>query len=281
MSGDFITGARNTWCPGCGNFALQHSLKTILEEYRAEGKSTDEIVLVNGIGCHGKMGDYMGVNSVYSLHGRAIPVATGLKIANPNLTVICCVGDGDTLAEGLAHLIFAAKRNVDISVFVHNNRVFGLTTGQYTPTSPESYHRKSNPQVHEHPLNPPKLMLDCGATYVGRGYSRRMSLLKDLMKGAMEHRGFAFVDILQICASFMNLREEYDQRVIEIKDTDRSDFQAATTLAEMFSYNNEDKIPLGLFYQKARPSFDEQFTSPEISHEERIEAIHAYIKARS
>ena len=281
MSGDFITGAQNTWCPGCGNFAIQHTLKVILEEYRAEGRSTDDIVLVNGIGCHGKIGDYMGINSVYSLHGRAIPVATGLKMANPDLTVICCVGDGDTLAEGLAHLIFAAKRNVDMAVFVHNNRVFGLTTGQYTPTSPESYHGKSNPQIHEHPLNPPKLMLDCGATYVGRGYSRRMAPLKDLMKGAMEHRGFAFVDILQICASFMNLREEYDQRVIQIKDTDLSDLQAANALAEMFSYDGEDTIPLGLFYQTDRPSFDELFNIPENWRERRIEGINAYLKARS
>ena len=281
MSGDFITGAQNTWCPGCGNFAIQHTLKVILEEYRAEGRSTDDIVLVNGIGCHGKIGDYMGINSVYSLHGRAIPVATGLKMANPDLTVICCVGDGDTLAEGLAHLIFAAKRNVDMAVFVHNNRVFGLTTGQYTPTSPESYHGKSNPQVHERPLNPPKLMLDCGATYVGRGYSRRMAPLKDLMKGAMEHRGFAFVDILQICASFMNLREEYDQRVIQIKDTDLSDLQAANALAEMFSYDGEDTIPLGLFYQTDRPSFDEPFNIPENWRERRIEGINAYLKARS
>ena len=281
MSGDFITGAQNTWCPGCGNFAIQHALKTILEEYREEGRSTENIVLVNGIGCHGKIGDYMGINSIYSLHGRAIPVATGLKMANPDLTVICCVGDGDTLAEGLSHLIFAAKRNVDIAVFVHNNRVFGLTTGQYTPTSPESYHGKSNPQVHEYPLNPPKLMLDCGATYVGRGYSRRIAPLKDLMKGAIEHRGFAFVDILQICASFMNLREEYDQRVIETKDTDLSDLQAATELAEMFSYDGEDAIPLGLFYQTERPCFDTQFLWPKKGHDERFEAIKAYIAARS
>lgn len=281
MSGDFITGAQNTWCPGCGNFAIQHTLKVILEEYRKAGKNTDDIVLVNGIGCHGKIGDYMDINSVYSLHGRAIPVATGLKMANPHLTVICCVGDGDTLAEGLAHLIFAAKRNVDIAVFVHNNRVFGLTTGQYTPTSPESYHGKSNPVVHEHPLNPPKLMLDCGATYVGRGYSRRMAPLKDLMKGAIEHRGFAFVDILQICASFMNLREEYDQRVIETKATDLADFQAATTLAETFSYDGEDMIPLGLFYQAERPSFDEQFLTPENGQNQRLEAIKTYIRARS
>ena len=110
MTRELITGAQNTWCPGCGNFALQHTLKNLLSSREKEGKSLDDVVLVSGIGCHAKIADYLNINSFYSLHGRAIPVATGIKLANPALTVICCVGDGDAYAEGLDHLIFAAAQ---------------------------------------------------------------------------------------------------------------------------------------------------------------------------
>ncbi|MEI7649147.1 MAG: thiamine pyrophosphate-dependent enzyme [Methanomicrobiales archaeon] len=126
MTRELITGAQNTWCPGCGNFALQHTLKNLLSDREKEGKLLDDVVLVSGIGCHAKIADYLNINSFYSLHGRAIPVATGIKLANPALTVICCVGDGDAYAEGLDQLIIAAKRNIDITVIVHNDRVYGL-----------------------------------------------------------------------------------------------------------------------------------------------------------
>ena len=137
-----ITDAQNTWCPGCGNFSIQHTLKNILADMEQQGKSLDDVVLVTGIGCHAKMADYLNINTFYTLHGRTIPVATGIKLGNPRLTVICCTGDGDSYAEGLDHLIFAAKRNIDITVIVHNNRVYGLTTGQYTPTSPLGFQRE-------------------------------------------------------------------------------------------------------------------------------------------
>jgi len=133
---DLVTGAQNTWCPGCGNFVIQFALRDAIRSAVEGGCDPESIVLVTGIGCHAKMADYLNVNSFYSIHGRTIPVATAIKMADPGLSVICCAGDGDAYAEGLDHLIFAAKRNSDITVIVHNNRVYGLTTGQYTPTSP-------------------------------------------------------------------------------------------------------------------------------------------------
>ena len=175
MTRNLITPAQNTWCPGCGNFAIQHTLKDILAGFEKEGRSLDDVVLVTGIGCHAKIADYLNINSVYTLHGRTIPVATGIKLANPRLTVICCAGDGDAYAEGLDHLIFAAKRNIDITMIVHNNRVYGLTTGQYTPTSPLGFKGKSTPAgTTEYPFNPLELMLASGATYIARGYTRKM-----------------------------------------------------------------------------------------------------------
>ncbi|MDD5418431.1 MAG: thiamine pyrophosphate-dependent enzyme, partial [Methanomicrobiaceae archaeon] len=162
---DLISPAQNTWCPGCGNFGIQHMIKAAIAEITGEGFPRERIVMVTGIGCHGKIADYFNINTYYAIHGRAIPVAAGIKVANPDLKVICHVGDGDAYAEGLDHLVFAAKRNADITVIVHDNRVYGLTTGQYTPTSPAGFKGRSTPEgVPGHPINPLELMLASGAT---------------------------------------------------------------------------------------------------------------------
>ena len=170
---DLITGAPNRWCPGCGNFIIQHAFKDVLVQMAQEGFPIENVVIVTGIGQHGKMFDYMNVNAFYSIHGRTIPVATGITLSNPDLKVICFAGDGDAYAEGLDHTIFGAKRNVDITVFVHDNRVYGLTTGQYTPTSPAGFRGRSTPAGSvEMPLNPLELMLTSGATFVARAYTQ-------------------------------------------------------------------------------------------------------------
>ena len=126
---DLASSAANTWCPGCGNFSILGAMRAVLAELDGEGYPLEDVVLVSGIGCHAKIVDYLNVNSFYSIHGRTIPVATAIKIANPDLKVICFSGDGDSLAEGLEHLIFAAKRNIDITLILHDNRVYGLITG--------------------------------------------------------------------------------------------------------------------------------------------------------
>jgi 2-oxoglutarate ferredoxin oxidoreductase subunit beta len=253
-----ITDAQNTWCPGCGNFSIQHTLKNVLSEMEQEGKSLDDVVLVSGIGCHAKIVDYLNINSFYSIHGRTIPVATGIKLGNPHLTVICCTGDGDSYAEGLDHLIFAAKRNIDITVIVHNNRVYGLTTGQYTPTSPLGYKGKSTPSgTAEYPLNPLELMLASGATYVARGYSRKMDLLKKLVAEGIAHKGFSFIDVLQICATFFPAADYYTPRVYELSDHDRENFESACVRAREWDYNSDARIALGTFYTRSRSSFDD------------------------
>jgi 2-oxoglutarate ferredoxin oxidoreductase subunit beta len=254
-----ITDAQNTWCPGCGNFSIQHTLKNVLSEMEQEGKSLDNVVLVSGIGCHAKIADYLNINTFYSIHGRTIPVATGIKLANPHLTVICCTGDGDSYAEGLDHLIFAAKRNIDITVIVHNNRVYGLTTGQYTPTSPYGFKGKSTPSgTAEYPINPIELMLASGATYVARGYSKKMDLLKKLFREGMSHKGFSFIDVLQICATFFPAADYYTPRVYELSDHDQADFESACSKAREWDYNSDARIALGTFFTRSLPTFDEK-----------------------
>ena len=275
-----ITDAQNTWCPGCGNFTIQHTLKAVLSDMERQGKSLDDVVLVTGIGCHAKMADYLHVNSFYAIHGRAIPVATGIKLANKRLTVICCVGDGDAYAEGLDHLIFAAKRNIDITVLVHNNRVYGLTTGQYTPTSPLGFKGRSTPLgAPEYPLNPLELMLASGATYIARGYTKKMDQLKHLVQGSIGHKGFAFVDILQICATFFNMTDYYNTHTYDLPVNDRKDFSLACEKAREWDYNRENPVALGLFYQRSFPTFEDRVISEPVQKPDRTVAIREFLKA--
>jgi len=277
-----ITGTQNTWCPGCGNFSIQHTLKNVLAGMEEEGKSLDDVVLVSGIGCHAKIADYLNINTFYSIHGRTIPVATGIKLANPDLTVICCSGDGDSYAEGLDHLIFAAKRNIDITVLIHNNRVYGLTTGQYTPTSPLGFKGKSTPSgTAEYPLNPIALMLASGATYVARGYTKKMDHLKKLVLEGISHKGFAFIDVLQICATFFPVTDYYSPRVYELSDHNRTDFESACTKAREWDYNSDTKIALGTFFERSLPSFDEKITQHRIGTADRARAIQEFLITRT
>jgi len=260
---DLATDAANTWCPGCGNFSILGAMRTVLSQLDGEGYPLENVVLVSGIGCHAKIVDYLNVNSFYSLHGRTIPVATAIKIANPDLKVICFSGDGDSLAEGLDHLIFAAKRNIDITLILHDNRVYGLTTGQYTPTSPSGFRGRSTPDgTVEKPLNPLELMLACGATYIARGYSHGIEQLQQLFKEAILHRGFSLVDVLQVCVSYHNLYESYNKWTYPLEGNDKSSFDQACTIARSWNYDRSDvPIPLGCFYRIDAPCFDQSFSS--------------------
>lgn len=260
---DLATGATNTWCPGCGNFSILGAMRAVLAELDVEGYPLEDVVLVSGIGCHAKIVDYLNVNSFYSLHGRTIPAATAIKIANPDLKVICFSGDGDSLAEGLDHLIFAAKRNIDITLILHDNRVYGLTTGQYTPTSPAGFRGRSTPDgTVEKPLNPLELMLTSGATYIARGYSHGIEQLQRLIKEAVLHQGFSFVDVLQVCVSYNNLYESYNKWTYVLQDHDPSSFEEAQRIIRSWNYDRSDApIPLGCFYQTDADCFDQSFSS--------------------
>lgn len=263
---DLGTYAKNTWCPGCGNFSILNAMKTVLAQLDGDGFPIEKVVLVAGIGCHGKIVDYLNVNSFYSIHGRTLPVATAIKLANPDLKVICFSGDGDSLAEGLDHLIFAAKRNMDITLILHDNRVYGLTTGQFTPTSPKGFKGKSTPRgTEELPMNPPELMLVSGATYIARGYTHGIDFLQKLFKEAILHKGFSFVDVLQVCVTYNNLYESYNKRVYEVKDNDTSSFDDAMKIIRSWNYDGgEIPVPIGKFYDVDAPRFDQEFPGYEL-----------------
>jgi len=264
------TYAQNTWCPGCGNFAILTAIKAVLNTLNDEGLPLENVVLLSGIGCHAKIADYINLNSFYSLHGRVFPPATGIKIANPNLKVIGHAGDGDAYGEGLEHLIFAAKRNVDMTAIIHNNRVYGLTTGQYTPTSPLGFKGRSTPfGTKEHPINPLELMLASGATFLARGTSHGLELLKKIFKEAILHKGFALVDVLQVCVTYYNMYEYYDKRVYELKDHNPEDYDQALEKIRQWDYNNDSPIALGVLYRKEAPTFEEGFPVSQVKPIER------------
>jgi len=254
------TYAQNTWCPGCGNFAILNAIKAVFGELIQEGLPFENIVLVSGIGCHAKIADYINVNSFYSIHGRVVPAAEAIKIANPKVKVIGFAGDGDAYGEGVEHLIFAAKRNIDITMIIHNNRVYGLTTGQYTPTSPIGFRGRSTPEgTKELPINPLELMLSAGASYLARGTSHGLELLKKIFKEAIMHKGFSLVDVLQVCVTYFNMYEYYDKRVYELKEHNPQDFNQALNKIREWDYNSDSPIALGTFYKKESPTFEESF----------------------
>jgi 2-oxoglutarate/2-oxoacid ferredoxin oxidoreductase subunit beta len=254
------TLAVNTWCPGCGNFAILNAFKAVLASLEKDGFPLEKVVLVSGIGCHAKIADYLNINSFYAIHGRTVPVAQGIKLARPDLKVICFAGDGDCYGEGLEHLLFAAKRNVDITVIVHNNRVYGLTTGQFTPTSPHGFKGRSTPAGSpEDPFNPLKLLFASGAGFLGRGYSNRLEHLKQLIKEAIEHPGLSVLDVLQVCVSFFNLYDEYNKNVFLLENHDPADRDLAEKRINEWDYDSMGPISLGVFYKEFKPLFENNF----------------------
>ena len=185
---DLATYAENTWCPGCGNFGLMGAFKKAVRALEEKGIGRNRIVISAGIGCHGKIFDYLKLSGLYSIHGRSMATVQGMKIVNPDLKPVTFVGDGDAFGEGIAHMIFAAKRNADITVIMHDNAVYGLTTGQFTPVSDKGFKGPSTPKGSvEEPLNPLALMLESGATFVARGYPVKLKHLEEIMVQAIEH----------------------------------------------------------------------------------------------
>jgi 2-oxoglutarate/2-oxoacid ferredoxin oxidoreductase subunit beta len=268
------TSATNTWCPGCGNFSILNAIKLAINELVAEGLPFENIVLVSGIGCHAKIVDYINANSFYSIHGRVVSPAEAIKIAKPGLKVIGFAGDGDAYGEGLEHLLFAAKRNIDITMIIHNNRVYGLTTGQYTPTSPKGFKGRSTPNgTLEAPINPLELLFASKATFLARGTSHGMDLLKKLFKEAIQHKGFSLVDVLQVCVTYFNLYEYYDKRVYELSGYDAGNSEQALVKIKEWDYNNDARIALGVFYKKELPTFEANFQKSKVSKEDRDKKI--------
>lgn len=245
-----------TWCPGCTNFLILDSFEKCLEEMEREGKiNLRNVVIVCGIGCHGKIFDYLNLSGVNALHGRALPLALGIKLANRNLKVVCFVGDGDLYCEGMEHLIHTARYNPDIKVFVHNNQTFALTVGQSTSTSQKGFKSKVRPEGERlEPIDPILLSLSSNVSFVAREYVMERENLIKTMKEALGHRGFALVDILQPCISFNDFRNSLVGRIVRME---KSFEERDRAIGEYLKISKEGKIVTGIIYKKEVPTFEE------------------------
>lgn len=255
------TKIEKTWCLSClNNSILLVAKKAIVELVNEKKIEKKNVVTVVGIGCHAKIYDYLNTNGFYALHGRVLPVAWGMKIGNPELTVIGFAGDGDTYAEGASHFVHICRYNVDMTMIVHNNQVFALTTGQATPTTEEGYAGKSMPLgIKEPPLNPVALALLNRASFVARGLVLEGEHLKELIKKAVTHKGFAFIDVLQPCLAYHNTTQFFKDHCYKLKKDGYSFKKALDKALEWdYSLNEKAKIPIGVFYQEKRPIFELQ-----------------------
>lgn len=244
-----------SWCPGCGNFGIWYALKNAFHELNFDN---NEITMVFGIGCSGNLSNFLKVYGFHSIHGRTLPVASGIKLANHKLNVIATSGDGDGLGIGLGHFVHTCRRNIDITYIIHDNRVYGLTTGQTAPTSPKGFVSKSTPfGVIEMPVNPLALAIQSGATFVARGYSGEIDHLASLIVQGVKHKGFAVIDVLQPCVTFNPSFSYpfYNPRVYKLEEVghDFTDFNKALTLAQEVN----EKIPIGIFYKVQRETYEE------------------------
>lgn len=235
-----------TWCPGCGDFGIWASLKQAISELELP---EEQLVLVYGVGCSGNMADFNRVYGFHALHGRGIGNAEAIKLANHDLKVIVIAGDGDTYGEGLNHFLTAVRGNHDITLIIHDNQVYGLTTGQNSPTTAQGTKTKSSPLgVVDRPVNPLALALSADATFVARGYAGKIPHLTDLMKKAILHSGISLLDVFQPCVSFnkVNTHQWFQTKVYDLQESGHNpqDRQAAWQK----SYET-DKLPIGLFYQ--------------------------------
>ena len=253
---DLSTTCPPNWCAGCGNIPLWAAFKNAAVQ--KDWNNTNS-VLVAGIGCHGHIVNFTRLTSFEGLHGRALPLATGIKLVNHKLNVFVFTGDGDALAEGGNHFLHACRRNHDLTILLHDNAVYALTTGQTSPESPKGYKSKSTPDGNpDNPLNPLSLAITAGATFVAREYASNIKNLTDLIIKANEHKGLSIIDILQPCVTFNKqfTHQFFQQNCYYLgNDHDVTNRQQAFNKSLEFGIK---QIPLGIFYRVDTPSYEDQ-----------------------
>ncbi|KKR34753.1 MAG: hypothetical protein UT67_C0007G0002 [Candidatus Magasanikbacteria bacterium GW2011_GWA2_40_10] len=253
---DLKTPKTCTWCPGCGNFGIWAAFKQAAVQAGWDNSNT---VMTAGIGCHGHINNFTKLSSFEGLHGRSIPLAIGIKIANDGLNVFAFTGDGDCLAEGGNHFVHAARRNQDITVVLHDNALYGLTTGQTSPRSPCGFKSKSTPFGNtDEPINPLILALAAGATFIARVFSGNIAILTETIIKANKHKGFSVIQVLQPCVTFNKefTNKFYLENIYKLDDN-YNPKDKETAFVKMMEWGAK-KIPVGILYQSDRPSCEGQ-----------------------
>jgi 2-oxoglutarate ferredoxin oxidoreductase subunit beta len=252
---DFATATPSWWCPGCGDFGVLASLKSACAELALNPK---DVAFISGIGCSGKISGYLHSYAFHGVHGRALPVATAVKLANNGLTVIAAGGDGDGFAIGAGHFLHAVRRNANITYIVMDNQTYGLTKGQSSPTSDLGYVTGTSPGGNpDAPLNGMAVALAAGGTFIARGFSAQPKKLIELIKAAIEHPGFSVVEVMSPCVTYNkhNTFAWFKENVFDVTQIEGYD---NTNKQHAFdALTAEGKIPLGIIYQTQRAAFDD------------------------
>jgi len=237
------------WCPGCGNFAILNTINKVITEMNLDRK---KLVFVSGIGQAAKTPQYLDVHYFNGLHGRALPVAVGIKLANPSLTVVVESGDGCMYGEGGNHFIHTIRRNSDITTIIHNNMIYGLTKGQASPTSMKGFKNPLQPEgVYMEPFNPLSIAISLNASFVARAFAGDIDTTKEIIKSAVSHKGFSMVDILQPCVTFnkVNTYQWFKEHTYYLEDAYSPDDRPTAFARSLES----GKLPLGIFFQSYIP----------------------------
>jgi 2-oxoglutarate ferredoxin oxidoreductase subunit beta len=252
-----------TWCPGCGDFGVLNGLYNAM---RAQGLQTKDIVVVSGIGCSSRLPFFVASYGFHGVHGRAMPIATGIKVANPDLKVLAMGGDGDAFAIGGGHFVHAARRNLDICYVIMDNNIYGLTKGQTSPTSNVGFVTKTTPKgTPDRPINPLQLAVAAGATFVARGFSGKPKELAELIVQGVQHNGFAVIDTYSPCPTFnkVNTFKAYRDQVAELP----ADYDPSDMAKGLMAAGSEDPLYLGVLYKQEMASFEDHLKAQQTGTE--------------
>ena len=245
---DFQFNVKQNWCPGCGDFSVQAAIQRALAAVSAQ---PHEVAIISGIGCSSRLPGYVNAYGFHSTHGRSLPLAQGVKLANPALTVLACGGDGDGFAIGVGHTIHAMRRDVDITYIVMDNHVYGLTKGQVSPRSDLGFVTKTSPHGStERPVSALELALSAGAGFVAQGFSKDLNELAQLIEAGIRHKGFSFINVFSPCVTFnkINTYEWYSQRIAKLSD--RAEYDPGNRMAAMQCVMEQEGLVTGLIYER-------------------------------
>ncbi len=252
VAAGYKSDVKPIWCPGCGDFGVLSAFYKALADLNIDPALA---VIVSGIGCSGRFPAFVEAYGFHGVHGRALPLATGVKMANPNLTVVVVGGDGDAFSIGAGHLPHAARRNVDLTYIVMDNEIYGLTKGQPSPTSPQGMEKKASPYGSpDAPINPILMALAYGASFVARGFSSRPKEVTELIKQGIRHKGFSFIQVFSPCVTFNDTFDHFRQLTANLP----ADHDPSNRAAAMERALSLDPLYLGLYYREERPSYDAQ-----------------------
>ena len=252
LVGEYRNDYNPNWCPGCGDYGVLRSVGMAFQEL---GLRNEQIVMVSGIGCNGRFPHNFKTYGIHTLHGRVLPIAQGIHIANPELCVVGIAGDGDAFAIGGGHVPHTARRNPDIAYLVLDNGIYGQTKGQPSPTTPLGYKTKVTPEGNQDdPIDITRLALAYGVSFLARGFPGKPNHLAHLIAEGIRHRGFALIHVLNPCPTFHDTWKEYHAKTVEIgAEHDPNDYDAALGLI-----GRQDKIPIGIIYKQTRPTLAER-----------------------